>query len=86
MMEKEKKQRRSGYSYLRAKIVKQEEEIAQLKADNKRLKEEVSFADANSGIMEGNFIKWRDRAMKLEKELAKAIKQMGWLRRKIYHY
>lgn len=85
-MEKEKKQRRSGYSYLRAKIAKQEEEIAQLKAENKRLKEDSAYADANCGIMENNFIKWQKRALDLEKQLNTAIKQMGWLRRKIYHY
>lgn len=85
-MEKEKKQRKSGYSYLRAKIAKQEEEIAQLKAENKRLKEDSAYADANCGIMENNFTKWQKRALDLEKQLNTAIKQMGWLRRKIYHY
>ena len=85
-MEEKKKQKRSGYSYLRAKITKQEEEITQLKAENKRLKEDNAYADANCGIMENNFIKWQKRALDLEKQLNIAIKQMGWLRRLIYHY
>ena len=78
-MEKEKKQKRSGYFYLRAKITKQEEEIAKLK------NEIVTLTQSNANwcaICENQ----RTRINTLEEQLHLALKQMGLVRRLIYGY
>lgn len=83
-MSENKKQ--SGYAILKAKIAKKDQEIEKLKTDIKQLKVDNANLSANYGIMENNFNTWRNRAQELSKQLATAIKQMGWLRRKIYNY
>lgn len=78
-MEETKKQKRSGYSYLRAKIAKQEEEITKLK------NEIVILTQSNANwcaICE----KQRADINTLNEQLHLALKQMGLVRRLIYGY
>lgn len=85
-MAETKKIKKSGYSYLRAKIAKQEEEIAQLKAENIKLQDLASYANADCDSLKSSISRWQKKVLDLREELDLAIKRMGWFRRLVYGY
>ena len=78
-MTSEHKVRKSGYAYLRAKLVKKEEEIANLKAEMVRLRMHLSLAQER-------YSQEQERNKLLNNMLQEVIQRMGWLRRFIYNY
>ena len=83
-MAEEKKKHKSGYAILRTKLVKKDAEIAELKerlneSNVLKLEEEVALWKNRHNAME-------QKNKNLRESLNRAIAQMGWLRRLIYHY
>lgn len=78
-MTSENKVRKSGYAYLRAKLVKKDEEIANLKAEMVRLRMHLSRAEEQCS-------QEREKNKSLNNMLQEVIQRMGWLRRFIYNY
>jgi hypothetical protein len=81
---KEEKKKLSGYAILKAKLVKKDAEIAELKN---------RLSESNVLQLEQDMAFWKSRCHSLEDKvkylltsLDTAISQMGWLRRLIYHY